>query len=209
RAELEEAELYRRLSGNQRRLLGLGLSRPAEEFRDPREVLLEHLEHRRGVERCGGVVDRVEQNAPAAERDLLLLAVDACDPELLAREELRREVAERRDELWLDELDLFEEMGLAGLDLIRHGVTVPGRPALDHVGDVDVLAGHADPAQELVEQLSRLADEREALLVLVEARRLADEHQVGLRVADPEDDLGPAFREPAARAGGGLRRVRL
>ena len=49
------------------------------------------------------------------------------------------------------------------------------------------------PPEELVEELPRLADERVALLVLVEAGRLADEHQLGLRVPDAEDDLGAAL----------------
>ena len=39
-----------------------------------------------------------------------------------------------------------------------------------------------------------------ALLVLVEARRLADEHQVRVRVARAEHDLRAALREAAARA---------
>jgi hypothetical protein len=39
-----------------------------------------------------------------------------------------------------------------------------------------------------------LADERKALLVLVEARRFADEHEVGSRVPDSEDDLSSPFR---------------
>jgi hypothetical protein len=33
----------------------------------------------------------------------------------------------------------------------------------------------------------------------VKARRLADEHQVGLRVARAEDDLRPALSKPALR----------
>ena len=43
----------------------------------------------------------------------------------------------------------------------------------------------------------------------MEARRLADEHQVGARVAGAEDDLRPSLREPAARAAARRRRVRL
>ncbi len=39
-----------------------------------------------------------------------------------------------------------------------------------------------------------------ALLVLVEAGRLPDEHQIGLGVPRPEDDLRPSFGEPALRA---------
>ena len=51
------------------------------------------------------------------------------------------------------------------------------------------------PGEQLVEQLPGLADEREALLVLVEAGRLADEHQLGVGVPDAEDDLRAALRE--------------
>ena len=49
-------------------------------------------------------------------------------------------------------------------------------------------ARQPDLAEQLVEQLARLADERDALLVLVRPGRLADEHQVGVRVARPEDN---------------------
>ena len=72
------------------------------------------------------------------------------------------------------------------------------------VRDVDVGASEPDAGEQLVEELAGLADEGEALLVLVEARRLADEHQVGVRVADAEHDLRAPFGEPAARAAGGL-----
>ena len=45
------------------------------------------------------------------------------------------------------------------------------------------------PAEQLVEELAGLADERHALLILVETRRFADEHQVGVRAAGAEHDL--------------------
>jgi len=41
----------------------------------------------------------------------------------------------------------------------------------------------------------------------VEAGRLADEHQLGFRVPDAEDDLGAALGKAAARATGNLGRV--
>src|SRR5207342_3949349 len=108
------------------------------------------------------------------------------------------EVAECPDELRLDQLDLAEQVALAGLDLVGHGVAVSGRAALDHVRDVYVLAGHADPTEELVEELPGLADERVALLVFVEAGRLADEHQLGFGVPHAEDDLGAPLGKAAA-----------
>ena len=74
--------------------------------------------------------ERVERHLRAAEDDLLLAPVHLRDPGRLAGEELRREVAERRDQLRLDQLDLPEEVRLAGLDLLRQRVAVAGRPAL-------------------------------------------------------------------------------
>jgi hypothetical protein len=93
-----------------------------------------------------------------------------------------------------------EEVRLARLDLLRVRIAVAGRPALDHVGDIDVRPREADSAQQLLEQLAGLPDERDPVLILVEAGRLADEHQVCVRIARAEDDLRPGRRERAASA---------
>ena len=148
------------------------------------------------------MVERIEQNAAAGDRELLFLAVDARDPERPAGEELGGEVAERRDHLRLDQLDLAEEVRLAGLDLVRLRVAVAGRAAFEDVRHKDVVPGNPDSGEQPVEQLPGLADEGDALLVLVEAGSLADEHQVGARVPGAEDHLRPALSEPAARATG-------
>ena len=155
------------------------------------------------------MVERVEQDAAAGDRELLLLAVHARDPQRPAGEELRREVAERRDHLRLDQFDLAEEVRLARLDLVLLRVAVAGWAALEDVRDIDVLAPELDTGEQPLEQLPRLADEGDALLVLVEAGSLAYEHQVGARVARAEDDLRPSLREPAARAARGRCRVLL
>src|SRR5437763_3560056 len=186
-ASLEEPELDGRLGHERReRLRGLrrrGCDLAAEQLRQAREVGLEHPQHRRRVERRRRVVQRVEQHATAPERRLLLLAVDSRDAGRLAREQLSREVAECRDDARLDELDLAEEVALARLDLVGLRVAVAGRAALDDVRDVDLAAFEADPGEQPLEELPGLADERHALLVLVEPRRLADEHEVGVRRA--------------------------
>src|SRR4029077_4572999 len=127
---------------------------------------------------------RVEQHSALAERDLLLDAVHARDSGRLAREQLRREVAERRDDPWADQLDLPEEVPLARLDLVGSRGAVSGRAALQDVGDVDVGALEPDPCEQLLEQLSGLPDERVALLVLVEAPTLGDTHEDDRQVAD-------------------------
>ena len=76
-------------------------------------------------------------------------------------------------------------------------VSVARRPALDHVREVDVAPLEPDAREQPVEQLSRLTDERHALLVLVEPGRLADEHQLSVGVARAEDDLRAPGREGA------------
>jgi hypothetical protein len=90
--------------------------------------------------------------------------------------------------------------GLAGVDLVGLRVAVARRPRLEHVRDEDVLARQADLLEQLVEQLAGAADERQALLVLVHAGRLADEHQVRVGVARPEHHPRPGLRQRAAGA---------
>ena len=80
-------------------------------------------------------------------------------------------------------------------------VAVAGRPAFEDVRDEHVRARQPDLAEQRVQQAAGLADERQALLVLVGARRLADEHQVGVGVARAEHDGGPGRGQlRAARA---------
>jgi hypothetical protein len=93
-------------------------------------------------------------------------------------------------------------MALTGLDLVRLRIPVPGRAALQDIRHKHVTARQPDAGEQFVEQLAGLAHERNALLVLVEAGRLTDEHQVGLRVAGTEHDLRSPFRQPTARATG-------
>jgi hypothetical protein len=79
------------------------------------------------------------------------------------------------------------------------GRQVPRRAAQD-VRDVDLRAQEPDRAEQLVEEPAGRADEGLALQVLVAARRLADEEQLGVRVADSEDDVRARVPERAAVA---------
>ena len=120
-------------------------------------------------------------------------------------QELGGEVPQRDDDRRVDERDLLLQVRAARLDLVRRRVAVVGRPALDDVGDVALGPGQADLLpHEAVEQLARAADERLAGQVLLAARALAHEEQVGRGVADAEDDLGPPLRP----AGSGCRSTR-
>ena len=113
---------------------------------------------------------------------------------LRVQQRLRREGPERDHHLRLHHVDLPEQERLAGGHFVGLGVAVAGRPALEDVGDVDVLARVAHRLDDLGEQLAGAADERLALDVFVGARRLAHEHQIRARVADAVDDLLPPLR---------------
>ena len=117
------------------------------------------------------------------------------------QQRLRGEAPHREDQLRLDQLDLLQEMRAALRDFLRRRVAVSRRAALEHVRDVDVGAARkADRRQHVVEQLARLADERIAEAILFRARRLADQHPVGVLVADAEHGLGARLVQAAFHA---------
>src|SRR5215210_3843658 len=138
--------------------------------------------------------ERKEPNGPAAELARLRAAVDPGDARALSREQLGGEVAERADHERLEQLDLAEQVRAALLDLAGKRVAIPGRPALEHVGDEHLPALEPDLLEQAVEQLAGAADERPALAVLLHPRGLAHEHELGVRVAHAE-------HEPRARLG--------
>src|SRR4051812_38019425 len=145
--------------------------------------------------------ERVDGQVEATDLALLRAPAHLRDPHRAARERLRREVPERADHLRLDQLDLAHQVGLALLDLLGERVAVPRRTALEDVRDEHLAALDADLLEQLVEEAARATDERLALEVLVAARRLAHEHQVGVRVAHPEDEVRPRGLKRAAMLG--------
>ena len=105
----------------------------------------------------------------------------------------------------VEDLELAAQVRRAGRDLVGLRVAIVGRPALDDVRDEHVLATPADVREELDQQVAGPTDERPALAVLVEARALADEHDLGLGVALARDRAGPRRVQPAVRADPDLR----
>ena len=112
------------------------------------------------------------------------------DRSLAGQEALERVPAEYQHHLRLEELELSLQVGLAGLGLVGHRVTVLRWAAFQDVGDVDVGAAEPDTAEQRVEQLAGGADERLALPVLVEARRFAHDHHVGRTRTHARNRLG-------------------
>ena len=114
--------------------------------------------------------ERVQPHDPRPDLAQLVAPVQARDPGHVAAQQLGGEVPERADDLRLDQLELPEQVVLAGVDLLRQRVAIARRPAFQDVRHEHVAAGEADLGEQRVEQPARLADEREALLVLVGAR---------------------------------------
>src|ERR671916_226761 len=105
---------------------------------------------------------------------LVPLAAVFGDPEVLVYERLGGRPAEAQYDLWFNRLHLALEVGVAGFDLPgpRRAVLHPpaflhGRPALDGVGQVDVLARQVHRREYLVEKLAGSPGEREPRRVLV------------------------------------------
>src|SRR5690606_39390489 len=74
------------------------------------------------------------------------------DPGLGAEQELGGEVPQGHDDPGVDHPDLLPQVALAGVDLLGTAVPIAGRRTLEDMGDVDLLAGHADLAEELAEE---------------------------------------------------------
>src|SRR5439155_5033081 len=81
-----------------------------EQLRQLLEVLVEKLLDRRAAQAGSRVADREQDDGSPAEHALLRPSMAAHDPGRAAGEELGGEVAERADDLRLDQLDLAEQV---------------------------------------------------------------------------------------------------
>src|SRR5262249_9058985 len=130
---------------------------------------------------------RVER---ADDRDVLVLVelpAELTNPDVRAQHVLRRGRSEADDVLRPHKGELTVEILPAVVPPTRKRNAVVRRPALDRVADVHVLPLEPAGRDDLVEELARLADERLSGRVLVRTRGLADEANVGIDWADPED----------------------
>ena len=81
---------------------------------------------------------------------------------------------------------------------------MPGGPHLSTVARYASSSERPTDAEQALEELPRATGERPPVTVLVEARRLAHEDEVRVRVPLAEHDLGAALGERAADAARGL-----
>ena len=169
----------------------------AEEAGNEREVSLEPREPLGRVEGGGRMVERQHDQRHTGENVLLRDPVHRRDALRASGQQPGREVPEGGDDAWPHELELPEQVRLARDDLLVERVASRRRPALEHRRAVDVVSRQADAGQQRIDERSLATGERKPEPVLVKSRRLADEHQLGVRVADPDDDLRPRLGERA------------
>ena len=129
------------------------------------------------------------------------LSAKPTDGILRAQQCLSREGAQRHDHAGTYHLDLSKQKRLAGFNLVWLGVPVLGRPALDDVGNVDLVARQIDGFDDLGQQLARPADKRNPLEIFVVTGCLTNEHQVSGRASHAKYNRVTAkLMELAARA---------
>ena len=119
------------------------------------------------------------------------------DPDVALEQQLRGEVPERDHDARVDQGKLLTQEVLARVDLLGARVTVARGSALDHVGDVDILAFDPDLTEQAVEQLAGGTDERNTLEVFIRPGRFTDEHQIGFGTPVGKHDMGPGLGEGA------------
>jgi hypothetical protein len=81
---------------------------------------------------------------------------------------------------------------------IATGVGGHVRPAFENIRDINLIACEFHRRKHFGEKISRSADKRFALLVLICPRRFSYKHQASFRIAYSEDNLRAAFGEVRA-----------
>ena len=126
------------------------------------------------------------------------VAAQAQDAVRGVQQRLGRRPTEIDQHFWIDQLDLPFDEGAADLGLVRRRSAIARRAPWNDVGYIGGCPVEADCREHLVEQPARAADEGQAFEVLVAARRFADQHQVGVRIAVGKDQvLGGEFEVAA------------
>src|SRR5437868_5700019 len=126
----------------------------------------------------------MERRDHRAAFEIEALSPNTADAHLPVQNDPGGEIAERDDHAGVDVLHGPVQERPAGFDLVRQRVAVPRRAAPNHVRDVYVLTAKTDLSQQSREELPGSSHEGLALLVLVIARTFADEHDLGMRIAD-------------------------
>ena len=121
---------------------------------------------------------------------------EARDPLLGPQECLGGKGPKAADDLGPDGLQLFEENGEAGLDLIGSGIAILRRAAFHNVSDVYLLSLQVYGLNDAGEEFSCPTDKRFALQILFSTRPLSHKDEGGMGVARAEDKMVSTLIEP-------------
>ena len=114
-----------------------------------------------------------------------------------SKQALQRRRAESYHHTGLDEFDLLLEPGQTRAHFLGRRFTVAGgaeghvRTALEDVCNIDILALETHRLDDLGEKLASTTHKRFAQGILVCPRSLPHKQELGVGIANAEDDLGP------------------
>jgi hypothetical protein len=95
---------------------------------------------------------------------------------------------------------LLLEYGQTGLHFIGKRIPISWRPALHHVGDVDLIPTQVDGGQDFGEKLTRGSHEGQALKVFLRSWPLSHQHQIRPSHSGTKDQSVPAQTQAALGA---------
>src|SRR3569833_2779655 len=133
---------------------------------------------RRRAQEIGRMIRHYERSIQLTE--IVHFSAQSAERQIRTQQVLRRDTAHRQHQPGLQQCNLAHQVWQAGSDLLRLGIPVVGRPALQDIGDIDVgLSIEVDRPQHRVQQVSRPAHERLTSAVLFGTGSLADPHPMG------------------------------
>src|SRR5882757_6319277 len=153
------------------------------------------------VARIAEQICRMKSRHKPDSAEVLPIAAHLADRGFYFQHRLNGKGAETYNRARAHGFNLSKKKRLARSDFVGFGISIFGRPAFDYVADINVAALEADAAlDDIGQQLAGAADERLATRIFVGAGRLADEHELCVRIADPEDQVLAKRRELASSA---------
>ena len=136
-------------------------------------------------------LDPAEIKHPPSERRNLLIRLE---------QGLSGKCSQSTNDPGSDGIDLSEDKGMAGLDLVRFRIPILRGPALDDVGDVNVFSPKADGLDDLRQKLPGPSDKGPSLSVLIVPRTLSNKHQASFRISFTENERTACLVELASPA---------
>ena len=95
--------------------------------------------------------------------------------------------------LGFDETNLIIQVFTTSAHLTWVWITIIWRSAFHHIGDVYLLSAEVNGCQKLLQELARWAYKGASLLIFIETRALAYEHQISVLRAFTGNGVCPTF----------------